>query len=414
MLIEREKLAYAISAIWGMISLPVSEVIYDDVIEESGFLMRFFALLLALSPVWLIFGWRWLTNNKPISAKFWLTVTAAATLVAIGFAADFSLNELAWVPILALVTFLALVWAFERGDMLWWRRKSQSQGVSMPTPKNLQSQISPHVSIVDGQDGEEINYYEAINDFITSHGFYESLLELQGTDKEYCIASMKMHKAAYLSGQPEVVVGALTMDSVKIYEESRLRSILFLQSLEKKYLNYEEDDVDSYHPALDKAVSQAATFINARNMYVPLRGIGIQVNTASELLVYIASYLAMLDSGHNISAPGWNSFKASIEYRILDMLEVQPSLSDSFVTPEGTTFVHYTSEYFTEMTLMEDLVANCKTDSGEWQLQPLTSRILGNLGSDNPDHRYQLQVYLTDLSKFASKEIIPKVVRAFG
>lgn len=93
-------------------------------------------------------------------------------------------------------------------------------------------------------DNKEIAYYEAVNNFITSHGFYEPLLELQGTDKEYCIASMKMHKAGYLAGQSEKVVGALTMDSVKQYHQNRELAILFLQSIEKQFLNKQNEDIE--------------------------------------------------------------------------------------------------------------------------------------------------------------------------
>lgn len=261
---------------------------------------------------------------------------------------------------------------------------------------------------------EEVEYYEAVNDFINSHGFYEPLLELQGTDREYCIASMNMHKAGYLSGQSEKVVGALTLDSIKKYEQNRQLSILFLQNLEEQFLNEEEEDIDDYHPALDKAASETETFLKRNNMYVPLRGNGASLNITSELLVYIASYLAMLNSGENIAAMSWNSFKRSVENRILSTLENPPSLSDSIVTPESTTFVHYTSEYFTEMTRMEDLALNNKGESGELELEPLVSYFLRTLGSNNPEHQSQLQDYLTKVSAFASREIVPKVVRVFG
>jgi len=233
-------------------------------------------------------------------------------------------------------------------------------------------------------DDEEGEYYKAVNDFITSHGFYEPLLELQGTDEEYCIASMKMHKAGYLSGQSEKVVGALTMDSVKKYKQNRQLSILFLQKLEERFLNEnEEDDIDGYHPALDKATGEAEIFLKRNNMYVPLRGNGRAINITSELLVYIASYLAILNSGENIAAGSWNSFKRSIEIRILATVEDPPSLSETIVTPESTTFVHYTSEYFTEMTRMEDLILKNRGKSSDIELQPLVRYFLRTLGSDN-------------------------------
>lgn len=86
-------------------------------------------------------------------------------------------------------------------------------------------------------DEKEILYYKAIAAYITSMGFDETLLELQGTDKEYYIASLRMHKAGYIAGQSEKVVGALTVDSVKQYQQNRELAILFLESLEKQLLN---------------------------------------------------------------------------------------------------------------------------------------------------------------------------------
>ena len=263
-------------------------------------------------------------------------------------------------------------------------------------------------------EDEEVQYYEAVNDFINSHGFYEPLLELQGTDTEYCIASMKMHKAGYLSGQSEKVIGALTLDSIKKYEQNRELSILFLQNLEEHFLNEEEEGADDYHPALDKAVAETISFLETNNIYVPLRGNGTAINISSELFVYIASYLAMLSSGKNIAAMSWNSFKSSIENRILATLENPPSLSDCIETPEGKTFVHYTSEYFTEMTRMEELIINNQGKTGAIEFQPVVGYLLRTLGSNNPAHHSQLKIYLSEVSEFASKEIVPKVIRVFG
>lgn len=92
-------------------------------------------------------------------------------------------------------------------------------------------------------DEKEISYYKAIAAYITSMGFDEPLLELQGTDKEYCIASMRMHKAGYLAGQSEKVVGALTVDSVKLYQQDRVLAILFLEGLEKQLLSKQNEEL---------------------------------------------------------------------------------------------------------------------------------------------------------------------------
>lgn len=98
--------------------------------------------------------------------------------------------------------------------------------VSFLWKKNLSSQSSPIKA--------ETKYYEDIEKYITSMGFYEKLLEIEGTDKEYCIAAMKVRKAGYLSGQSEKVVGALIMDSASKYNNNREVALMFLESVEKQ------------------------------------------------------------------------------------------------------------------------------------------------------------------------------------
>lgn len=121
--IDKEKLAYAISAIWALICLPISEFIYDEVLD-SGFLMRIFALLLVLAPIWIVFGWRWLTSKKPMPAKIWIGISGVFVFFGFAFASDRYLDEITFVPVLCLIAFLLLVWNFERENLLWWKRKS--------------------------------------------------------------------------------------------------------------------------------------------------------------------------------------------------------------------------------------------------------------------------------------------------
>ena len=87
------------------------------------------------------------------------------------------------------------------------------------------------------ENNEEENYYEAVQNYITSVGWYERLLELQGTDLEYCIASMKVYKAGYLARQPAAVVGALVIESVPRYKQDRQLALCFLEAIENRFLD---------------------------------------------------------------------------------------------------------------------------------------------------------------------------------
>lgn len=87
----------------------------------------------------------------------------------------------------------------------------------------------------DEEVDSEILYYRAVDFFVTEQGFYLALLELQGTDEAYCIATLKLHKAGYLAGQSARVIAALTMDSVAKYNVAgRDFAVSFLEALERK------------------------------------------------------------------------------------------------------------------------------------------------------------------------------------
>jgi hypothetical protein len=86
-------------------------------------------------------------------------------------------------------------------------------------------------------------YYRAIDVFVHSVDYYQPLLELQGTDEEYCIAVMQTHKAAYLANVPSKIAGALTLDSVKHYYQNRDFSLAFLRKLESRWLSESNTDI---------------------------------------------------------------------------------------------------------------------------------------------------------------------------
>jgi len=97
--------------------------------------------------------------------------------------------------------------------------------------KNIDEKLSDY-------EIEVMDYFGRINDFITQHNMNEPLLELEGTDEDFCISVGKLHIAGFKTGQPDKVIGALTMDAVKSYhhhKDGRDFSLLFLKNLEKNY-----------------------------------------------------------------------------------------------------------------------------------------------------------------------------------
>lgn len=204
----------------------------------------------------------------------------------------------------------------------------------------------------------EILYYRAIDSYVRSAGYYEPLLELQGTDEEYCITVMKTHKAAYLAKVPEKIAGALTLDSVKHYYQNRDFALVFLRKLESRWLaesnvsaslasdstgHENPGDADNFHPSLDKAVELVRSFFADRDAS------GLAGNPRTELVAYAATYIAMKKSDREMPSGCWNTFKAAIENRMLSIADDGSQRSGTMQTPNGHAFAHFTSSYWAEM-----------------------------------------------------------------
>jgi hypothetical protein len=83
---------------------------------------------------------------------------------------------------------------------------------------------------------EQVEYFQRIQEYITTMGWYDRLLMLQGTDPQFCEASLRVYRAGFSSGQPYKVVGALIMESVNKYSSSRALALEFLKALEEQFV----------------------------------------------------------------------------------------------------------------------------------------------------------------------------------
>jgi hypothetical protein len=81
-----------------------------------------------------------------------------------------------------------------------------------------------------------VEYHKAVEEYVRTMGWYDRLLELQGTDPQYCTASLKVYHAGFVSGQSEKVTGGLVMESVNRYHQDRDLALLFLEAIERKWL----------------------------------------------------------------------------------------------------------------------------------------------------------------------------------
>lgn len=97
----------ALSAIWILTSIPISEQLYREVLD-GGLFMRIFALLTVASPVWLHYGLQWLTNGTMIQRKYLVGILVLGGGLAFTFAESRYWNELAYIPLITTIFFAVL------------------------------------------------------------------------------------------------------------------------------------------------------------------------------------------------------------------------------------------------------------------------------------------------------------------
>lgn len=266
----------------------------------------------------------------------------------------------------------------------------------------------------------EILYYRAIDSYVRSVGYYEPLLELQGTDEEYCMAVMKAHKAAYLANVPEKIAGALTLDSVKHYYQNREFAFVFLRKLESRWLaesnagarlasdspgHENPEDANSFHPSLDKVVELVRSFFAGGD------GSDLAGNPKIELVAYAATYIAMKKSDSEMPSGCWNTFKAAIENRMLSIADDGSQRSRTIQTPNGPAFAHFTSNYWAEMDTIDELANKAFTSVSS--SRELSAHLFHMLGGNSGQER-AFEKLFSSLIEFASRSIFPKVERVFG
>jgi len=108
----------------------------------------------------------------------------------------------------------------------------------------------------DGRVTEELLYLREIEKFIIRAGHFDTLLEAQGTDKEFYFALANHHKAAYSAGEDAKVVAALTLEALRRYQIDRKnKKIEFILKLSEALAQV------STQPTPDTLELTASTFV---------------------------------------------------------------------------------------------------------------------------------------------------------
>ena len=110
----------------------------------------------------------------------------------------------------------------------------------------------------------------------------------------------------------------------------------------------------------------------------------------------------------------WNSFKRSIENRILSVLDDVPSLTSYTETPTSKTFTQHTSRYWGEMDRLEMLIEGNDSESGDYDLQPVSQNILTRIGCNSGENTSRLTGFLMNLTVRMGPDVLTRVIRSFS
>jgi hypothetical protein len=123
-----------------------------------------------------------------------------------------------------------------------WYKNATITLVRVPRPETFKTFVELEQSLAENQENNDDDetpheklYLCEIERFVIRHGYYQSLLEVQGTDETFCIASFKLYKVGYLADEAPTVIAALTLDALSQYHEDRRRSLEFLIWMENDY-----------------------------------------------------------------------------------------------------------------------------------------------------------------------------------
>lgn len=126
-----KKRTLALAIAWCVLSIPISDAVYDvwEYRNGSSTLMRLFWLIMVAAPVWMLYGWRWITDNSPIGPKVWGPVLVAGFLVLFPLLESRSnysgggWSNVAAVPLLVAVAFVVLAWSLDRRSVFRRHRR---------------------------------------------------------------------------------------------------------------------------------------------------------------------------------------------------------------------------------------------------------------------------------------------------
>jgi len=273
-----------------------------------------------------------------------------------------------------------------------------------------------------------------------STAYYDSLVMPAQRQADFMRASANVYIAGYQTDSSHKVVGALIADAANKYKSDRQFGVVFLNkvaanmrkrrseatpigsgassnappplampnSLTSHLHTYKsenhriEEEAAAYHAALDAAAKDSLVFMISNGCLTSESHSEDEQKLYAELLLYLSTCNARNVTRTNIHPGTWNTFKRSVEVRMLGIRDDGHQRSGVIRTPDGgTAYTQLTSTYWERMDALEE-VLNRSGVAG------LIRHLLGEMGAASAMPE-QFITYFNKLSDNAASSIVPRI-----
>jgi hypothetical protein len=272
-----------------------------------------------------------------------------------------------------------------------------------------------------------------------STGYYDNLVFPALRHSDFMRAFANACVAGYQTASSPKVIGALIADGAKKYKSDRQFGVVFLNkvatnlrerygdvptlgseasrttppsakpiaptSCMRTYMSEEqriEAEAVDYHVALDAIAKNSLTYMIDNGILTDERHHGDEQKQYAELILYLTTCNARNVTRTKIHPGTWNTFKRSIEVRMLGIRDDGHQRSGVIHTPDGgSAYAQFISTYWQRMDALED-VLNSRGKAG------LIKHLLHDMGADTGKAE-RFIAYFNRQSDDAASSLLPRI-----
>lgn len=227
----------------------------------------------------------------------------------------------------------------------------------------------------------EANYIREVNNYIVSVGYFNTLVEPASKNEGFSNALSNVYLTGYSCNSSPQVVGALIADGANKFKFNTQIGILFLNNVAKNMRKQNDEslqgdkeiileetstnrsnkkvllaatDPTEYHNFLDKMSEDAFRFFLSIKHVNRGDAFEVKLKLMAELVIYLTTFKAWIDSKTHIYPGTWNTFKRSVEFRMLT-LEDDGQATSGLVSDNKSNqiFAHFVNSYWSQMDGLE-------------------------------------------------------------